>query len=210
MTDYLTEQEQLEILKNWIKQYSAVIIAGIAVAVLLTTGFRYWQQRQERILNHASAVYDEMINLRVQNNNSAALVQANKILKHYPKLVYGQMAALMIARDAIAKENYVEAQKQYEWVIEHSYVPALRQIARLRLARLFIAEKNPTEALKTLEKTEDKTFQGLIEEVKGDAFLAMNDLNKAHDFYQQAITNLPNAEIVRPLLQMKYDNLNKN
>jgi len=140
LTEYLTEQEQIELLKNWVKQYSLVILAGVVVAVVAITGWRYWQQRQTKILYHASAVYDEMLAMRSQNDVQATLVQAKKLFSHYPQSVYGQFAALMLARDAAQKKNYDEAQKYLNWVIDHTNVPSINQIARLRLARIFIAK----------------------------------------------------------------------
>lgn len=207
MTDYLTEQEQIEILKNWIKQYSLVILAGVVVAILSITGYRYWQQRQIKILTHASAVYDEMLTKRAQNDPAATLIQAQKLFSHYPKTAYGQMAALMLARDATTKKNYEEAKKQLQWVLDKSSIPSLRQIARIRMARILIAENNQADAITLLKKVDDKTFDGLTEEVRGDAYLGMRDVTKARNAYKQALLALPNAEAIRPLLQMKYDNL---
>lgn len=208
MTDYLTEQEQIEILKNWLKQYSFVIITGILIAVIATTSIRFWQQRQEKIYTHASAVYDEMISLRAQNDTQAASLQAQKLFRHYPKLVYGQMAALSLAKDAIAQENYTEAQHKLQWVIDKSSISGLREIARLRLARLLIAAEKPQEALTLLNTVDDLSFNGLIEETKGDAHLALNEKEKAREFYRLALKDLPHADVMRPLLQMKLDNLN--
>ena len=49
MTEYLTEQEQIELLKTWIKQYSLVIIlTAWSFAIVAITGWRYWQQRQDQ------------------------------------------------------------------------------------------------------------------------------------------------------------------
>jgi predicted negative regulator of RcsB-dependent stress response len=207
LTDYLTEQEQIELLKNWIKQYSLVILAGVALAAIIITGWRYWQERQLRILTHASAIYDEMLAHRAQNDQGGALVQAEKLYSRYPSTVYGQFSALMLARDALNKKNYVEAEKKLQWVIDRSKISAFRQIARIRLARLLIDERKPEVALKTLETVNDKSFSGLANEVRGDAYYAMKDNKKARSAYEKALTDLPNAEVVRPLLQMKYDNL---
>lgn len=207
MTDYMTEQEQVEILKNWIKQYSLVILAGVVIAVIAITGWRYWQQRQAKIISHASAVYDEMLTKRAQNDPGATLVQAQKLFSHYPQTTYGQMAAFMLARDAVVKKNYTEAETQLNWVLKHSSIPSIKQIARLRLARLLITQQKFEDALNVLQKTEDKSFNGLIDEVRGDAYLGMKNPEMARKSYQQALADLPNAEIIRPLLQMKYDNL---
>lgn len=207
LTEYLTEQEQIEILKNWIKQYSMVILAGVIIAIIAITGWRYWQQRQNKILHHASAVYDEMLTKRAQNDPEATLVQAQKVFTHYSQTPYGQMGALMLARNAILNKDYPKAEKQLNWVLDHSSIASIRQIARLRLARVKIAEQKPDEAVKILQKIEQKSFNGLIDEVKGDAYVAMKNSVLARKSYQQALTELPNAEVIRPLLQMKYDNL---
>lgn len=206
-TEYMTEQEQIELLKNWIKQYSLVILAGVVAATLAIFGWRTWQERQYRILSHASAVYDEMLTMRAQNNAEATLVQAQKLFDHYPKTVYGQFAALMLARDAAYKKHYAPAETQLNWVIQHSDIPSIRQIARLRLARIQLAQEQPAISIKTLSTVEDKSFNGLINEERGDAYFEMKETQKARDAYQQALKDLPNADVIRPLLQMKYDNL---
>lgn len=207
LTDYLTEQEQIEILKNWIKQYSLVILAGAIIAFGIISGWHYWQQRQAKILSRASAIYDEMLTRRAQNDAGATLIQARKLYKNYPRTVYGQMGALMLARDSVLKKDYVNAEKRLNWVINHSSVPSLRQIARIRLARVYISEQKPEDALTTLEKINDQNFNGLINEVRGDAYVAMKKYNMARDSYKQALNELPNAEVIRPLLEMKYNNL---
>lgn len=207
MSEYLTEQEQVELLKNWIKQYSVVILLGVAIAMLGIFGWRFWQQRQNKILSHASSVYDEMLTKRAQNDTEATIVQANKLFSHYSSTTYGQFAALMLARDAVNKKDYAKAEEQLNWVIDHSKINSMRQIARLRLARAYLAQQKPQATLDTLASVEDESFNGLINEIKGDAYYSMHDINKAREAYQQALTQLPNAESIRPLLQMKYDNL---
>ena len=207
MTEYLTEQEQIEILKSWIKQYSLVILAGVMIAIISMSAWRFWDQRQTKILDHASSVYDEMLTMRAQNQLSETEVQNKKLFSHYEQTIYGKMAGLMFARTDVVKNNYSDAEKQLQWVIDHAKVDAFKEIARIRLARLLIAEKNPQAALNMLNTVNDKNFGGLINEVRGDAYLAENKPNDARAAYQLAISQLPNADVIRPLLQMKYDNL---
>lgn len=207
MTEYLTEQEQIEILKNWIKQYSLVILAGVLIAIIAISGWRYWQDRQNKILSHASMVYDEMLTARAQNDIKNTAIQADKLSSHYSKTVYGDMAALMSSREAVIEKNYPQAKRHLQWVLDHSKNASLREIARLRFARILLAEQNPLKALQVLKKIEDKHFNGFIHEVEGDAYLAQQNVTKARQSYHQALLELPNAQEIRPLLQMKYDNL---
>ena len=207
MTEYLTEQEQIEMLKQWIKQYSLVILAGLLISLVTITGWRYWQARQLRILHHASSIYDEMLTARAQSDSASTQLQSEKLFSHYSGTTYSQMAALMLARDAVNQKNYSEAEKQLQWVMSHSSVPSFRQIARIRLARIYTNENKVEESLTLLAKVDDKSFIGLINETRGDAWLAKNNRSKARDAYQAALKELPNAEVTRPLLQMKFDNL---
>ena len=207
LTEYLTEQEQIQQLKNWIKQYGLTILLGIFIALLLSSGWRFWQHRHDKILRHASAVYDEMIAMRAQNNAKGTVTQATKLLTHYPKTPYADMAAFMLARDHAMNHKYQEAITQLNWVIDHSKESAVRDIARVRIARLLITEKKPDEALALLNKVTTKSFSGLANEVRGDAYLARQDVVAARKAYQLALEELPNAEVSRPILEMKYDNL---
>ncbi len=207
MTDYLTEQEQIQQLKDWIKQYGMTILTGILVALMITSGWRYWQGYRTKVLSHASVIYDEMLTLRAQNNTDGASVQAKKLISHYPRTPYASMAALMLAREAILKKNNDEAIDQLNWALDHSKDYSLREIIRIRLARVLITENKPDAALSTLKKVDDKSFLGLVDEVRGDAYIAQNDKKAARQSYQLALSEIPNAQINRPILQMKYDNL---
>ncbi len=207
MTDYLTEQEQIQQLKNWIKQYGFTILLGIVIALILTSGWRYWTERQNKTLFHASQVYDEMITVRAQNNEARTVIQSKKLLERYPQTGYGEMGALMLAREAVLKKEYKEAEKQLEWVIAQSKNASMREIARLRLARILIMRKKPDEAITILSKVDDNNFMGLVDEIRGDAYLAKNDLPAARQSYQLALQELPNSEVSRPILQMKFNNL---
>jgi predicted negative regulator of RcsB-dependent stress response len=207
LTDYMTEQEQIQQLKTWLKTYGLTILAGVALALTTTTGWHYWQNYRDKVLTHASLVYDEMLSLRAQGNANGSLVQAEKILTHYSRTPYAQMAALIQARDAVLKKNYPEALAKLNWVVAHSKDQSMRQIARLRVARIYINDNKPQEALASLNQVEDKNFSGLINEIKGDAYLAMNNPVEARNTYKLALEELPNADATRPLLQMKYDNL---
>ena len=210
MTDYLTEQEQIELLKNWIKQYSLVILTGVLLAIVGISGWRYWQQRQTKNLTHASVIYDEMLTKHAQNNSEVTITQAQKLYDRYHKTVYGQLAAFMLAKEAIDKKDYQTAENQLKAVLHQSNLASFRQIARLRLARVLLVEQKPSDAIKILEKVDDKNFNGLINEIRGDGYLAMKNLEIARQSYKEALRELPDAETIRPLLQMKYDNLVMN
>jgi predicted negative regulator of RcsB-dependent stress response len=207
LTEYLTEQEQIQQLKSWVKQYGLTVLLGILVAVLITSAWQYWQSYRYRILTHASAVYDEMLTMRAQNNAHETVVQANKLITHYPRTPYAIMAALVLSRNAVIHNNYPEAIKQLNWAKNHSHSTAVQEIARVRIARILIAQKNYDSALSTLNTIDNPNYIGMVDEVRGDAYLAKQDTVTARQFYQLALQELPNADVSRPILQMKLANI---
>lgn len=207
MTEYLTEQEQIEQLKRWLRAYGLPALLGVFVGIVLFYGWHYYQGHRLHILTRASSVYDEMLTNRVHHNQEGAITQANKLLSHYASTPYGELAAFMLAHEAITQKNYPEALKHLSWVMKHSHTRSLRQIARLRVARIYIANQHPEEAIHLLRTIDDKSFSGLIDEVLGDAYLAAQQPAQARAAYQAALQNLPHSEEMRPLLEMKRDNL---
>lgn len=207
MTDYLTEQEQIELLKNWIKQYSLVILLGVLLAAAAIFGWRAFQERQYKLNSHASLLFDDMLTARVQHDTDALSVAMNKLKTHYSRTVYGPFAALMLAKQAVMQKDYLTATQQLNWVIQYSHIASLKQIARLRLARVLLALNQPQHSLEILQRIEDAHFIGFINEVRGDAYLMMHQPQIARAWYQKAIQALPRAEVIRPLLQMKCDAL---
>jgi predicted negative regulator of RcsB-dependent stress response len=203
----LTEQEQIQQLKNWAKQYGPTILAGIILAIALTSGWRYWQNYKTKILTQASQIYDEMLGLKAQNNMAGSENKAKQLIADYAKSPYAPIAALLLADNAVQKTNYADAHMQLTWAMDHAKDKSMRAIARLRNARILIAENKPQEALNILKTAEDTNFLGLINAVKGDAYLALNEPAKARLAFRSALEELPLNDPGRPLLQMKYDNL---
>lgn len=213
LAEYLTEQEQVELLKKWIKQYSFVVLTGVLIAIALITGWRYYTERHTAFIMRASAVYDRMLMARFQNNAPTMTAEANTLTQHYPHTVYSEMAQFAIANDLLTNRTLnptsrvLTAESALMSIIKHSHVPAFRQIARIRLARIYIAEKRSDKAINLLNKIEDKTFSGYVNEVVGDAYFAAGNRTKAREAYGTALNEIQNADTTRPLLRMKYDDL---
>jgi len=204
LTEYLTEQEQLQQLVNWIKQYGPSLFIGILIAIFATSGWHYWQRHLNNNLMQASDTYTTMLS---QDDRNEIIKQANVLLDQYPKTPYAQMASLMLARDAIEQNHLTDANTRLEWAMTHGKDATLRSIARLRLARLLIAEQKPTDALKLLDPLEDNSFNGLADEIRGDAAVALHQTDVAKKNYAKALTEISHNDDTQPLLQLKYNEL---
>jgi predicted negative regulator of RcsB-dependent stress response len=126
-------------------------------------------------------------------------------MQHYSNTPYATMAALLWAREAVAKQQYDDAFLKLQWAYQNSQVPAFRQIARLRAARVLLAQKQYQKALKVLKTVEDKTYLPVIENIKGDIFVAEGNDKAARAAYQQAKVGFTALGAMDPLLQIKLN-----
>lgn len=207
MTEYLTEEEQLQHLKQLARQYVPAILVGLVLAFALTSGWRAWQERQDRIRVLASTGFEEMLTAASANKTAAVTEDANILVNQYPKTVYASQAALMLAREAVHAGHLEKAAGYLETVIQRGQKTGLYSIALLRLARLRLANGNPAEALRLLDTVTDPAYAGLQNAIRGDALLASHQRTDAANAWQLALKQLPETGMLKSLVQMKYDAL---
>jgi predicted negative regulator of RcsB-dependent stress response len=190
MPTYETDNEQMEMLKKWWRDYGKWLVIAVIIGLAAGLGWRYWQQQQIRVRQQASLLYQQLIVADSQKNRDTVMQMATELTQRYPHTEYAALGNLVAAKSAMNANNLAVAQQKLQWTREHSQVEAVRQIARLRESRVLLAQNKPAEAQKLLSVVEDKSFQPAIDEVQGDIYLALGDSTKAHQSYQSAQTGL--------------------
>lgn len=207
---YTSESEQIEHVKKIAREYGGPVLLGVVLALVIGFGWRAWQAREERILEHASMRYEQLITNVVNGNTDAVQIQAMRLMKRYPRTPYAQLAALQLARQDVYENKFSDAETQLRWVMKHGNNPALRQVARIRVARVLIAENQAQQALDLLNKVDDKAFDSAIWETKGDAYKALNNTDQAKIAYQNALNSFHDISLLQPTIQMKIDDMATN
>lgn len=207
MSDYLTEQQQLEQVRQWWKKYGWNSIIVIALALVMSVGWHFWLQHREVKRERASMHYQELLGAVVNGDTQSAVKQATLLTNDYAHTPYAALATLILARNDVDQNNYSQAEKRLTWVMKHASTPSLRQVARIRLARVLLQENQAKSALKILHKVNDPAYLAMIDEAKGDAYAQLNQSAQAKEAYQEALTILPAYATARPIVQMKLDNL---
>lgn len=206
-----SEEEQLEKLKHFWQDYGTAILIGLAVALASFAGWKWWEREQVKQAVTAAQSYEKMLQAgaalrRDEKNateNASFQREAKELTEKYADTAYGANAGLMLAARAVAVDNFKEAEKQLRWVLAQKPEEGVRLIAVTRLARVLLGQGQAQAALDLLAKEEDSAFVGSIEEVKGDALLALNKPAEAKKAYLKAAERLAKAKQPRPLLEMK-------
>jgi predicted negative regulator of RcsB-dependent stress response len=205
--DYLTDDEQWEVVKRWIVDNGLWVLAGIVLGVAGLLGYRYVDNsRNDRALR-ASLEFSQMTEALQHNDNTKSRQIAASLIKDYPHSPYADQAELALARLSVDTGELKDAVAPLSQVMNESKDGELKRIARLRLARVLIALAKPDEAIKTLAEDTPGAFAGLYHEVRGDAFYAKNDYTSAVTEYKAALAGGDAGGVDSSLLQLKIADL---
>ncbi len=93
-----SEQEELENLKSWWKNYGNAVIFGVLLGVAILVGMRYWGQHKEERLQSASVLYEQLMQEFRAQKPDAVRKTGESLINDYSSTPYAGMAGLMLAR----------------------------------------------------------------------------------------------------------------
>lgn len=204
----MNEQEQLEILKSYWKQYGKKAITLVIAVIFGIYGWLKWQEKREHDKERASSYYETFLAELEQQNKAAIEAQAKYILTNFPNSPYSLFVVFTLAKKAVEENQLDAAVKQLEQAITLAKGTPFDHVARLRLARVFLAKKQPKDALQVLATSETPGFyQALYEELKGDCYALEGKPEEARRAYRLALAKGLPGKPKNMILQMKLDNL---
>ncbi|HEY2274813.1 MAG TPA: tetratricopeptide repeat protein [Steroidobacteraceae bacterium] len=186
MTEYLSEKEQWEQIRTWVRENGLWVVAGVALAAAGLQGWRWWQAHLDERGVKASAAYTRMIDALEKGDRTQAFTRLGEIERDYPSSPYADQAKLLAARLYVESNELDKAAHELETVMNSSRDHELALVARMRLARVEIAQAKPDAALATLNAAESGAFAARYHEVRGDAWYAKGDRPAALKEYRSA------------------------
>jgi predicted negative regulator of RcsB-dependent stress response len=201
----LEEQEQLDQLKHFWKQYGNAIswfLIAVLGAIAAWNGYQYWQRTQAA---QAAAMYDEVEKVS-RAGDAAKLDRAFSDMKErFASTTYAQQAALLVAKTQYEAGQTDSAKAALSWVVEKSSDKGYASIARLRLAGILMDAKAFDEALKVLDSGVGESFLALQADRRGDIFLAQGKKAEAKIEYAKAYKAFEERSDYRRLVEVKLN-----
>jgi predicted negative regulator of RcsB-dependent stress response len=199
----LEEQEQLDDLKHFWKQYGNLIswfLIAVFGSFAAWNGWQYWQ-RQQAV--QASALYDE-VERAAAGGDTARVEQALKDIRDkFGGTSYAQQAALLAARALAEKGKPDAARAALQWVASDASDEGYQAIARLRLAAMLVETKAYDEALKVLAADMPRQFEALAADRRGDIYNLQNKKAEAKAEYTKAWQGFAADTDYRALVEVK-------
>lgn len=203
----LEEQEQLDQLKHFWKQYGN-LITWLLIAVLASyaswNGWQYWQRKQA---TQAAALFDEFERVA----RAGDIARLDRVLadmqEQFGATTAAHQAGLFAAKTYMEAGKPEAAQAALARVVDQAKDEGYRAIARLRLAAVLAQAQAYDEALKQLAASFPVEFVPLADDRRGDIYLAQRKKSEAVAEYQKAYRGLAQDQDYRRLIDVKLASL---
>lgn len=198
------EDQQVEQIKQFLREYGIWIGAGVVIGLGSLFGWRAYQGMQLDTQHQRTAAYQQ-VSEQLQSSDEDALRVAEQLLNELDGTAHGMIARLQLAQQAVQNGELENAAEILTTAQSESSKPVLQALASTRLARVELALGNYDQALEALDQNLPDSFKAQVEEVRGDIYFAQGDTQQARRAYQSAV-DLGGAQS-SPSLQMKFENL---
>jgi predicted negative regulator of RcsB-dependent stress response len=203
----LEEQEQLDALKQFWKQYGTLIITLAFLALATFAGVKGWNYYQRAQSEQASVLFGKLEEAVRKNDVAQTGSLGAEIVDKYGSTAYGPMAALLLAKTSYDNGDPAAAVTRLLFAIDKARDDETAALARLRLAGIRLDEKKYDEALVLLDAKHGQAFASLYSDLRGDVLTAQGKPAEARAAYKQALEkSLPNSNY-RNVVQIKLDAL---
>jgi predicted negative regulator of RcsB-dependent stress response len=199
----LEEQEQLDQLKHFWRQYGNLITWTLILVLTGYAAWNGWQLWQRKQSAAASGMYAELERAAAAGDAERAGKVFGDLKTQYPRTTFAEQGGLLAAQAQFDKGQLDAAQASLGWVAEQGSEAEYQAIARLRLAALLLDAKKLDEAAKQLAVSMPKPFEGLAADRRGDVLQAQGKPAEAVAAYQQAYKALDEQSQYRRIVEAK-------
>jgi predicted negative regulator of RcsB-dependent stress response len=203
----LSDDERLEQIREWWREYGWYLIGGVLLGVAILSGIRQYDAYRQDQSEAAAVLYQELVLAIADDADSDALSLLEQLRNEFPSSPYTDQAGLSIVITHLGNQSTRGAMDALRYTLENTSDEHLALIARLRLTRLLVSSGRHDEALALLDGLDPGTFSARFSEIRGDIYYAQGDSDSARTAYSQALNDEQSALVDRGLVQMKLDDL---
>ena len=206
---HFAEDEQTEKIRDWWKKNGTAIIVGLVIGIGAVSSYQGWTIYQARQAEAASDLYQNMLRNLEADLLPNVREDANQIISKYGSTAYVDAASLMLAKLDFDSGNVGDADEHLRQVIDRSSDAGVKHIARLRRISIALDRNDFGLIDELLSVSEAVGFESRYEELKGDSWVARNDIDRARDAYKRAFELSGGGSIAAQILERKLNSVTR-
>jgi len=199
----IDEYELGERVRTWFKENSGSLITGIALGLGCIFGYQWWQGNGDKHQTEAALQYQAFTSAAEKNDPTKTKVVLALLESKYADTPYLNFAVLRQAELLQANGKSSDAVKLLEANVAKASEASIKELYKLRIARIQLINGKADLALKQLADITESVYPASVEEIRGDAHLALGKRELASQSYVKALTALDEAAPIRNLIELK-------
>jgi predicted negative regulator of RcsB-dependent stress response len=203
----LQEQEQLDAVKAFWKQYGNLVTWVVILALGAFAAWNGWNWYQRDQAGKAGAMFDELERAAQANDADKVGRVFADLRERFPRTAFAQQSGLLAAKVQAENGKPDAALTSLAWVAGNALEDEVKTIAQLRLAGLHLDAKRFDEALKALDAATAPGFEALVADRRGDVLLAQGKKAEAATAYKSAWAAMGEGIDYRRVIDAKLTSL---
>ena len=201
----LQEQEQLDSLKAFWRQYGNLITFALALGFAVVAGINGWNLWQRKQAENAAGRFDQLETAVQAGDATRAQAIFDDIRNNFGRTAYAAQAGLATAKLQVQKALPDEALKSLAWVADNASDPETKVLARLHAAGVLMDKKQFAEALAQLDAAgkAEGTMAALLSDRRGDVLALSGKADEARAAYQAAYAAMDAKLEYRQIVEAK-------
>ena len=209
MVTVRSDEERVQSIINFFKDYKFYILLVILVSAILVCGYFFSKSVKSNQIQAAKVLYEDWQVSSVQENRDQLF---QNLTENYSDTGYSHLALLKRGSD-LAKENNLEGSLDVFYQLKEDSDgffgnSLINGLARTNIARISIAQGKFDDALSVLEKYSNDE-DAFTHELKGDALSGLGSYDLALQQYKNAYEKYKDTGL-KNLVELKINNLNTN
>ena len=209
MVTVRSDEERVQSIINFFKDYKFYILSVILVSAILVCGYFFSKSVKSNQIQAAKVLYEDWQVASVKENRDQLF---QNLTKNYSDTGYSHLALLKRGSD-LAKENNLEGSLDVFYQLKEDSDgffgnSLINGLARTNIARISIVQGKFDDALSVLEKYSNDE-DAFTHELKGDALSGLGSYDLALQQYKNAYEKYTDTGL-KNLVELKINNLNTN
>ena len=209
MVTVRSDEERVQSIINFFKDYKFYILFVILVSAILVCGYFFSKSVKSNQIQAAKVLYEDWQVASVKENRDQLF---QNLTRNYSDTGYSHLALLKRGSD-LAKENNLEGSLDVFYQLKEDSDgffgnSLINGLARTNIARISIVQGKFDDALSVLEKYSNDE-DAFTHELKGDALSGLGSYDLALQQYKNAYEKYTDTGL-KNLVELKINNLNTN
>lgn len=201
MSDHLTDEEQVEKVKAWLKENGMSIVAGVVIALGGIFGLQYWRGYQADTAAQGADAYDVFMTEAGSDDIAKTKSALEDLRTDYKGTAYVGYAALELARQQVESGDLDGAHATLENAKQDKADPALLPVIDLRLARVLMAQQKYDAAATMLSGVNGDAYAAEVASLRGQIAYRQGNMEAAVAALKEAQEKGAKDEIIKYLLE---------